>query len=392
MALTVPSPTATTGSTRVRAPGERRDDGVDAAGQAAGGAVTERVLMDRVLTTADEEAAAVFLIPGGYDLRASLGILQHGVQDPSMRLDPGRGAGCWMAFNTDHGPASLRLDARRVAGHHPTSPATAAEPVGVDGPVGVEVPVGVLVQARAYGPGAADALAAVPALLGADDDWADLDGDELAGQLPRFITRTRRARLDVRLPTAGRMLDFAVIAVLGQKITGLEAKRAWQYLVSRFGSPAPGPVPAGLTVPPSGEQWRRVPSWHWHRAGVDHSRSTTILRLAQRATALQRLAALPCGDELATRLMSIPGIGPWTTAETTQRTHGDPDAVSVGDFHLAKDVGWAFSGAAVDDDGMMRILEPWTGHRQRVVRLMYLSGFRRPRFHPRLAPADHRFH
>ncbi|OMH35226.1 3-methyladenine DNA glycosylase [Tersicoccus sp. Bi-70] len=347
--------------------------------------------MDRVLTTADEEAAAVFLIPGGYDLRASLGILQHGVQDPSMRLDPGRAAGCWMAFNTDHGPASLRLDARRVAGQHPPGAEGALEPEIV-GPESVVGPVHVLVQARAYGPGAADALAAVPALLGAHDDWADLDGDELAGQLPRFITRTRRARLDVRLPTAGRMLDFAVIAVLGQKITGLEAKRAWQYLVSRFGSPAPGPVPAGLTVPPTGEQWRRVPSWHWHRAGVDLSRSTTILRLAQRATALQRLAALPCGDELATRLMSIPGIGPWTTAETTQRTHGDPDAVSVGDFHLAKDVGWAFSGAAVDDEGMMRILEPWTGHRQRVVRLMYLSGFRRPRFHPRLAPADHRFH
>ncbi|GGC86580.1 hypothetical protein GCM10011512_11820 [Tersicoccus solisilvae] len=338
-----------------------------------------RVRTDRVLTASPVEAQAVFVVPGGYDLRASLGILQHGVQDPSMRLDPDRGAGCWMAFGTGRGPASLRLDARRLPGP-PAAGHTGAGPADV------------AVHARAYGPGAADALAAVPALLGAHDDWTGLEAEPLADVLPPFIARTRRARGDVRLPTAGRVLDFAVIAVLGQKITGLEAKRAWQYLVSRFGSPAPGPVPVGLTIPPTGEQWRRVPSWHWHRAGVDHSRSTTILRMAQRASALERLAALPCGDELVTRLTSIPGVGPWTAAETTQRTHGDPDSVSIGDFHLAKDVGWAFTGGAVDDAGMMRILEPFSGHRQRVVRLMYLSGFRRPRFAPRLAPADHRFH
>ncbi|OMH29342.1 3-methyladenine DNA glycosylase [Tersicoccus phoenicis] len=315
-------------------------------------------------------------MPGGYDLRSSLSILQHGIQDPSMQFDPGRAAGCWMAFTTDDGPVSLRLDARRR----------------ISGEGNDSGPDEGLVQVRAYGPGAADALAAVPGLLGLHDDWTGLDDADLTDRLPRFILRARRSHRDVRLPAAGRVLDFAVIAVLGQKITGLEAKRAWHYLVSRFGTPAPGPAPAGLTVPPTGEQWRRVPSWHWHRAGVDHSRSTTILRLAQRASALRRLAALPCGDDLTSRLMSVPGIGPWTAAETTQRTHGDPDAISVGDFHLAKDVGWAFTGEAVDDAGMVRILEPWAGHRQRVVRLMYLSGFRRPRFAPRLAPADHRFH
>lgn len=327
---------------------------------------------ERQRRSADGSLAAVFTRTGRYDFRRSLGILQHGVNDPSTRMDAA-GSGCWLAFTTTDGMVSLRLDSARLD--------------GADGRA-----TGVRVSARAFGPGAAAALDAVPALLGADDDWAALGTAPLAGALPRFIADTYRVHDGVRLPTAGRVLDFAVIAVLGQKITGLEAKRAWRYLVGRFGSPAPGPAPAGLTVPPTGEQWRRVPSWEWHRAGVDHSRSTTILRVAQRATALERLTAVPCGDDLVAALTSIPGVGPWTAAEITQRTHGDPDAISVGDFHLAKDVGWAFEGGPVDDAGMERILAPWAGHRQRVVRLMYLSGFRRPRFAPRLSPADHRHH
>jgi len=88
----------------------------------------------------------------------------------------------------------------------------------------------------------------------------------------------------------------------------------------------------------------------------------------------------------------VPGIGPWTAAETSQRSHGDPDSVSVGDFHLASFVGYALTGRQTDDPGMLELLEPWRGHRQRVVRMLLLSGFRKPKFGPRLAPQDHRFH
>ena len=34
------------------------------------------------------------------------------------------------------------------------------------------------------------------------------------------------------------------------------------------------------------------------------------------------------------RLRTVPGIGAWTVAETLQRSHGDPDAVSVGDLRI----------------------------------------------------------
>jgi len=74
-----------------------------------------------------------------------------------------------------------------------------------------------------------------------------------------------------------------------------------------------------------------------------------------------------------------------------QRTLGCPDTVSVGDYHLKNIVGWSLAGRRnTDDAGMLELLEPWRGHRQRVVRLLLAGGPRRPRRGPRFAPTDYR--
>jgi hypothetical protein len=41
---------------------------------------------------------------------------------------------------------------------------------------------------------------------------------------------------------------------------------------------------------------------------------------------------------------------------------------------------------------MLELLEPWRGHRQRVMRLIGASGVRTPRFGPRMTIQDHRGH
>ena len=82
----------------------------------------------------------------------------------------------------------------------------------------------------------------------------------------------------------------------------------------------------------------------------------------------------------------------WTAAEVVQRALGCPDTVSYGDYHLKNLVGWSLAGRKTDDDGMMVLLEPWRGHRQRVVRLIFASGFRFQRLGPRMAVQDHRWH
>ncbi len=322
----------------------------------------------------DEGASSTVWRPEGpYDMAATLGILQRGTWDPSVSINH---RVAWLTFPTPAGPASLRLvQAPREAD---AGPRTRHAPGGP-------------VTASAWGPGAQRALDSVPALLGADDDWTEFDDPAFLAGLPRLIREPRRRHPGLRLPSTGRMMDALVPVILEQKITTIEARRAWRYLAGRYGDPAPGPAPEHMRVTPTPEQFRRIPSWEWHRAGVDSKRSAAILRACASARGLERLSGMPAGAGVADKLCSIPGLGPWTAAETTQRTHGCPDSISVGDYHLAAYVGWALAGKPVDDDGMLELLEPWRGHRQRVVRMLGLSGFRKPSFGPRLAPADHRF-
>ena len=96
------------------------------------------------------------------------------------------------------------------------------------------------------------------------------------------------------------------------------------------------------------------------------------MRAATVARRLQESVDLPL-SEAYRRLLTVRGIGPWTVAEVSSRALGDADAVSVGDFHLAHLVGWALTGKRTDDAGMLELLAPWAGHRQRVIRLIELT-------------------
>ena len=95
--------------------------------------------------------------------------------------------------------------------------------------------------------------------------------------------------------------------------------------------------------------------------------------IAQRADALERLVRRPAVDAREA-LTALPGVGVWTAAETAQRAFGDADALSVGDYHIPKMIGWTLIGQPVDDAGMIDLLEPLRPHRYRAVRLLEASG------------------
>jgi len=241
------------------------------------------------------------------------------------------------------------------------------------------------IDCQAWGPGAEEAVAGLPDLLGARDAAAGFDPRH-----PRLVEAALR-HPGLRVPRTGRVVEALVPAVLEQKVTGKEARASFRRLVLRHGTPAPGPAPDGMRSPPSAEAWRRIPSWEWHRAAVDPKRSRTVCLAMQYATRLEQAVGMT-PDDAARRLSAVPGVGAWTVAEVAQRALGDTDALSVGDYHLSQYVGWALLGRPVDDDGMVELLEPWRPHRYRVVRLLECSGFAKPRFGPRLTVQDHRTH
>jgi 3-methyladenine DNA glycosylase/8-oxoguanine DNA glycosylase len=288
---------------------------------------------------------------------AILAAQRHGGGDPAFRVGTaGRVSTWWLGWRTPEGSATLRLDGAAVTD---------------------------AVEASAWGSGADWALSRVPELLG--------DADDTSGFVAYHpvIAEAARRFPGYRVPRSGLVLQTLVPIVLEQKVTGKEAFAAYRTLVRRFGEPAPGPAgQRGLRVPPTAAQWAAVPSWEWLRAGVDGGRSRPAVTAVRYAGRLEECLGLAPGAARA-RMESLPGIGRWSSAEVAQRALGDADAVSVGDYHVAKDIGWAMTGAPVDDDGMLELLEPYRGHRFRVQRLIELSGIHRPRRGPRMAPRGH---
>ena len=220
-------------------------------------------------------------------------------------------------------------------------------------------------------------------MLGADDDVSGFE--PRTAQVEEAWARHDRWRIG----RTGLVMEALVPAVIEQKVTGQEAFAGFRMLVHRYGERAPGPgVEHKLWVQPSADTVRQVPSWEWLRMHVDPARSRTLVTAARVADSLERTVGLP-GDEVDRRLRSLPGIGVWTAAEVRQRAHGDPDAVSFGDYHVAQQVGWAVAGRDFDDAEMADYLEPWRPHRNRVVTLLLLTGRKRPRHGARMAPRTH---
>lgn len=237
------------------------------------------------------------------------------------------------------------------------------------------------VYGEAWGPGASWLLEALPDWVGGNDDPSGFFVKH------EVLREAQRKHPGVRIGRTGRVLEALVPAVLEQKVVGQEAWRAWRWLLHHYGEPAPGPAPEGMRVVPEPEVWRQIPAWDWHRAGAEAVRARTIATAAWHHAKLEAAAT---SAELDRLLRALPGIGVWTSAEIRQRAFGDPDALSVGDFHLCKIVGYALTGEKADDAGMLELLEPYAGQRHRATLYIGLTGLRPPARGPRMAARDYR--
>jgi 3-methyladenine DNA glycosylase/8-oxoguanine DNA glycosylase len=277
---------------------------------------------------------------------ATLGELRHGPRDPTIRFEQGV---VWRASWTAAGPATTRIS-RGVGGW----------------------------RVMAWGPGARLAAEAVPRLLGCEDDPSALVLPP--GRLRELAARSR----GMRFGRTDAVWSALLPAVCGQKVTSAQAHQAYFGILRRWGEPAPGP--GRLRLPPRPEVISTLPYYELHPLGLEQRRAITLIRAAERADWLEAAAAMP-PDAAQARLRSLRGIGDWTAAEVARQAFGDPDAVSVGDFHVPHMVCWALAGEPRGGDArMLELLEPYRGQRARVVRLIERAGVRAPRYGPRLRP------
>jgi 3-methyladenine DNA glycosylase/8-oxoguanine DNA glycosylase len=264
---------------------------------------------------------------------SALGLIGFTRYDPCARWIDGS---FWFAARTPDGPGSIRL--------YP--------------------------QVEAYGSGAAWLLERAPGMLGELDD--------VTGFAPEHPLLKRLK--PVTLPRTGLVFPRLMRAICEQKVTGKEAYQAYSAIVRHFREVAPGPA-AGLLLPPAPEAILGTPYWGFHALGLEQRRAEVLRPAAFEAPRLES-----CVDSaaLTKRLLSIPGIGPWTVAEVTRLVFGDADAVSVGDFHMKNFVSWALAGEPRGtDERMLELLAPYAGHRGRVCLMIESTGIGAPKYGPR---------
>jgi 3-methyladenine DNA glycosylase/8-oxoguanine DNA glycosylase len=263
------------------------------------------------------------------------------------RVQGGAG-GAWWVERTPEGAVSLRVDL-----------------------------VGGRVEAEGFGPGSAWVLDHLPDLLGLGDDPDGFDPP------PGALRDLHHRAGGLRMGHSGLVWSALLPAVLGQRVTGEEAHREYHAVVRAHGEPAPGPVESWVPPPPEVIAGLRYEDLH--PLGVERARASTVIEAARRMGRLGAITGLGFEDGYR-RLGAVRGIGPWTAGIIMGAACGDPDAVPIGDYHLPNLVAWVLAGEPrADDDRMLALLEPFRGHRRRVVALLERSGIKAPSYGPRRA-------
>lgn len=270
------------------------------------------------------------------DLVQTVAHARMGAGDPCLRVVDGS---VWRATRTPLGPATEHLSVVRGA-----------------------------VRVEAWGAGAEWLIAQAPALCGAADP-----SDAFQPTHP-LVQHLARSHPGMRIGRTAAVFETAMLVTLEQRVATRDAWSSWRRLVRALGEPAPGPRD-GLFVPPPPERIARTPYEVLHRFNVERRRADVLRRLAVVARRLEETASLPI-DDAHQRLRAIVGVGPWTAARTALIALGDADAVPIGDLHIPHLVSWRLAGERRgSDQRMLELLEPFRGHRARVIRLL-MQGVR----------------
>jgi 3-methyladenine DNA glycosylase/8-oxoguanine DNA glycosylase len=237
-------------------------------------------------------------------------------------------------------------------------------------PAAVEiVRKGATLEVRAFGEDAAKLAEETAAGLRQEDGYRTFTTPDTG------VLRLHRLLPGLRVIRVPWLYDMTCSAILQQRIRTVDAMRDWRRITSLYGSPAP----LGLRAFPPSETLAAVPQFALESMGIDAKRAMALLRFARE----MRFVSLKPGidfTQLRHTLLRVAGIGPWTTETVLGYGAGDTDAAIPGDLHLPHLVCYGLAGETEgSDERMMELLEPFRGHRFRIIRLLSESRIPVPR-------------
>src|SRR5947199_4243721 len=170
------------------------------------------------------------------DLELTLGGLQRGTADPTIRFDANQ---VWRAARTPDGPATVRLSR-----------------------------VGAGLTADAWGAGAGWMVRHAESLLGFEDH------PETFAPANQLLADIHHHHRGLRLGRTGLVFEALLPTILEQKVPGVEAWSSYARLVRDFGEVAPGGY--GLFLQPSPSRLLSTPYWAVHRLGIERRRFAVV--------------------------------------------------------------------------------------------------------------------
>jgi 3-methyladenine DNA glycosylase/8-oxoguanine DNA glycosylase len=227
---------------------------------------------------------------------------------------------------------------------------------------------GAQLELRAYGTDAEELLDETAAGLRQDDGYCNFKTEDTG------VLRLHRMLPGLRVIRVPWLYDMTCSAILQQRIRTVDAMRDWRRITRRFGMSAP----LGLWAFPPAEALAAVPQFELERMGIDAKRAKTLLRFAKELRFVSLRSTMDFA-QLRQTLLRVCGIGPWTTETVMGYGAGDTDAAIPGDLHLPRVVCYALAGEMTGtDERMMELLEPFRGHRFRIIRLLSAAGVDTP--------------
>ena len=171
----------------------------------------------------------------------------------------------------------------------------------------------------------------------------DLDADpiSIADHLaadPALTPLVARWR-GLRLPSAFDPFEQAVRAIVGQQVAVKAAVTVTSRLVARLGEALSGAPEGGpdLLFPTP----EAIAGGDLRGLGLPGKREETLRGFARAIASGDLVLSSDQGpDRVVSKLLALPGIGPWTAQYIALRAFGEPDAFPASDLGLLKAKAW----------------------------------------------------